>query len=91
MSGTDFLAMGFPFQNQKEEAVVTLLCETIERLFVTKDIENQTVHIRKNHKIKLPDAIIAATALVHGCTLVTNNEKDFSGIKDLTIVNPYKI
>ena len=49
------------------------------------------VNIRKNRKIKTPDSIIAATALAHGCTLITNNEKDFSNIKGLKIVNPYKI
>ncbi|ODT35846.1 MAG: hypothetical protein BGN92_07500 [Sphingobacteriales bacterium 41-5] len=49
------------------------------------------VQLRKKRKIKIPDAIIAATALVHNCTLVTNNEKDFSNIKDLKIINPSKL
>jgi len=41
--------------------------------------------------IKTPDAIIAATALAYDLTLTTNNEKDFSHIKGLKIVNPYKV
>lgn len=49
------------------------------------------VQLRKKRKIKIPDAIIATTALVHNCTLVTNNEKDFSNIKDLKIINPSKL
>ncbi|MCF8381671.1 MAG: PIN domain-containing protein [Bacteroidales bacterium] len=44
----------------------------------------------KSKKIKTPDAIIAATAMVHGCTLITNNEKDFNNIKGLKIANPFK-
>jgi predicted nucleic acid-binding protein len=49
------------------------------------------VNIRRNRKIKTPDSIIAATALTHGYTLITNNEKDFANIRGLKIVNPYKI
>ncbi|HMV81292.1 MAG TPA: hypothetical protein PL048_15610 [Leptospiraceae bacterium] len=36
------------------------------------------------------NAIIASTALIHKIPLVTANEKDFSWIKDLTIINPLK-
>ena len=41
------------------------------------------------YKIKLPDAIIAATALVHNLTLLTRNEKDFSKISNVEITNPW--
>lgn len=33
-------------------------------LIIDDDIVEQTILIRKNHKIKLPDAIVAATAMV---------------------------
>ncbi len=36
----------------------------------------KTVELRKTYKIKLPDAIIAATAIVHGLTLISRNLKD---------------
>jgi|GEM_PF-1092567 len=35
---------------------------------VSETVANQTIALRKMKKIKLPDAIIAATALVHGFT-----------------------
>jgi len=41
--------------------------------------------------MKTPDAIIAATAMSHGLTLVTNNERDFTNIKGLNVINPYEI
>ena len=41
--------------------------------------------------MKLGDAIIAATALVHGLVLITNNTKDFTQIQDLVIVDPHAI
>jgi len=36
-------------------------------------IKLKAADIRKIHKIKLPDAIIAATALIYNLTLVTRN------------------
>jgi len=58
---------------------------------ITTDVITQCVNIRRNKKVKTPDAIIAATALAHNFTLITNNEKDFNSIKGLKIVNPYKV
>ncbi len=55
-----------------------------------KSIKLKTADIRKTHKIKLPDAIIAATALVHDLTLITRNTKDFITIDRLQVVNPFE-
>jgi predicted nucleic acid-binding protein len=57
---------------------------------IDKSIIDTCIILRKNYKIKLPDAIIAATALACDFILVTNNEKDFTEIKNLKIINPYK-
>ena len=46
---------------------------------------------QKKHKIKLPDAIIAATAIVYGLTLITRNTADFNDLKNLELLNPHKI
>jgi len=54
-----------------------------------KDIKIKTVFLRKSHKIKLPDAIIAATAIVNGLTLLTRNVSDFQNISDLSFINPW--
>ncbi len=59
-------------------------------LELEKAIKLKTADIRKAHKIKLPDAIIAATAFVHNLTLITRNTKDFKGIDKLKIVNPFE-
>lgn len=37
------------------------------------------------------DSLLAATALAHGLRLVTRNERDFEGIGDLEVVNPWKL
>ena len=54
-----------------------------------KDSKVKTVALRKNHKIKLLDAIIAATAIVNDLTLLTRNVSDFQNISDLSFINPW--
>ena len=58
---------------------------------ITPHVIAHCVSIRRNKKTKTPDAIIAATSIEHSYTLITNNEKDFSNITGLKIINPYKI
>lgn len=52
-------------------------------------VKLKTVELRKKYPIKLPDAIIAATALSYNLTLITRNTKDFKLIPELTVVNPH--
>lgn len=58
---------------------------------VNKIIIDTCIALRKARRIQLPDAIIAASALAYGYTLITNNEKDFTNISGLEIVNPMKL
>ena len=81
-------ALGFPFQDQQEEISITMLCDIFKRISLTEEIEKQTILIRKMHKIKLPDAIIAATAMTHHLTLVTFNISDFNKIFGLNLLVP---
>ena len=60
-------------------------------LTISPDVIALCIDIRRSAKIKTPDAIISATALARGYTLITNNEKDFLKIKGLKVVNPKKL
>lgn len=46
---------------------------------------------RKNRKLKIADAIIAATAMVNDFILITNNTKDFKDIVGLELIDPHLI
>ena len=70
-----------------EQEISNFLSDSIVLDISQKVIEN-CVKIRKGRKIKTPDAIIAASAIAYGYTLITNNEKDFSNIKGLKVINP---
>lgn len=54
-----------------------------------QSIKLKTADIRKAHRIKLPDAIIAATALVYDLKLLSRNVADFGSINGLTVINPW--
>ena len=54
-------------------------------------IKYKTADLRQKHNLKLPDAIIAATALVYDLALVSRNTKDFKAIESLRLVNPFEI
>ena len=56
---------------------------------IDDNIIDQTIELRKKYKIKLPDTIIAATAIVHNFTLISRNFKDFQKITELRYINPY--
>ncbi|WP_232462043.1 type II toxin-antitoxin system VapC family toxin [Thermococcus siculi] len=57
---------------------------------LTEDIAELAIELRRMKSIKLPDAVIAATALRYGYTLVTRNVGDFKGIEGLRIYNPFE-
>jgi len=77
--------LGYKDISKSSEEFIAL-AETIE---VDKAIIKNCIDLRKNYKIKLPDAIIAATALAHNLILMTSNEKDFTEIQNLLVVNPH--
>ena len=58
---------------------------------LTNDVVNKTIQIRQKQKIKLPDAVIASTALVNRLVLISRNTKDFKNITDLEVLDPYTI
>jgi toxin FitB len=56
------------------------------------DVTAKTIYLRRKYKkLKLGDAIIAATALAYNFALVTHNTKDFKNIEGLEVMNPYDL
>jgi predicted nucleic acid-binding protein len=58
---------------------------------LTQEIVAETIELRKIRKIKLPDAIIAATAIVDNLTLISGNTKDFESIQGVKLFNPFTL
>ena len=74
-----------------EMQVLNDFIETSNVVLLTEAVILKTIEIRQQTKIKLPDAIIAATALVHQLTLVSRNTDDFKNVPGLTVVNPHLV
>lgn len=63
--------LGFPGITQDEETLIRQTLEHFSYLPLTRGIEDRTIELRQFCKMKLPDAIIAATALCAGIELLT--------------------
>ena len=55
-----------------------------------RPIKLKAAEIRKMNNVKLPDAIIAATAIVYDLTLITRNIRDFQNVPVLKLLNPFE-
>ncbi len=58
--------------------------------YIDDRIIDQTIYIRSETNIKLPDAVIAATAVCCDYTLISTNDRDFIKVKPhgLRYLNP---
>ena len=56
---------------------------------LSESIIIDSILVRKVFSVKLPDAIIAATAINHNLILITRNMADFRKINRLKVLNPY--
>ena len=87
---TKIEALGFQGITKNEIRAIDKMLDTGELIYIDTDIAQQTIKLRQEYKVKTPDAIIAATALVNNAELWTANTSDFSNIEDLKLHNPLK-
>ena len=64
--------------------------ESFPRIALDQAIARETVQIRQRHGLKVPDAIILATATCHGLILATRNSRDFP-LSLGGVVHPYSL
>ena|SRR6218665_2583960 len=58
--------------------------------YLNDEVCQQTIQIRRLlPKSKLPDLVIASTALIHNYCLLTRNVDDFKTIPNLNYINPW--
>lgn len=82
--------LGFNTTRKNSELLADFVSE-MNLVELTSEVVEVAINIRKNHSIKLPDAIIAATAISQDSILITRNVSDFRTIKNLQIPNPHAI
>ena len=57
--------------------------------WVEDAVADAAILLRQARRMKLGDALIAVTALLHELPLVTRNVDDFKHIAGLQIINPF--
>ena len=73
-----------------EESAIRGFLATFEVLELSAEIAQEAISIRKELRLKIPDAIVYATARTQGCILVSRNSKELKqDWPDIRI--PYRI
>lgn len=81
--------LGYKFDNDIEKQTIEQLCKHFPIIDLNPKIVDKVISIKQRHKIKLPDAIILATAIISKFELITANTIDFTHIEPgLSIHNP---
>lgn len=73
------------FAGSSATEVISKLLAPFREIGVDRDIAERAGRIRRESDVRLPDALIAATALEHKLALATRNERDFASIRGIRI------
>lgn len=79
--------LGYP-QSADELAAAERLFGGLTPIAVDDAVIERAIGLRRSRKIRIPDAIIAASALTCGLPLVTNNLGDFQWVEGLVVIDP---
>jgi predicted nucleic acid-binding protein len=89
---TKIEALGFAFQNIEEHNLLLAICNELEVVPLSNQIAEATISLRGKYKVKLPDAIVYASALIEKVPLLTNNINDFKSIgMNVKLINPFDL
>lgn len=64
-------------EDEEEERAVRSFLSTFQMKELTEGISEEAVKVRRETRMKVPDAIVCATARSEGCLIITRNKKDF--------------
>lgn len=89
---TKIEALGFAFSNKEEHLLLQNICNELTIMPLTDRVAQEAINLRSNYRVKLADAIIYATAVVHGLPLLTNNIDDFKSLGNkVELINPFTL
>lgn len=82
---TEIELLGWPKVSESEKRKLKALLSACEVIELRNEIKELTIQLRQRQAIKVPDAIIAATALYLQLPLVTS-DRGFKNIKDVEVI-----
>ncbi len=87
---TQIEALSWVTRDKNKENLVVEFISDCKIYSITPEVVNECVKLRRSKKIKTPDAIIAATAIVNDLILITS-DADFNNISNLVVIDPKNI
>ena len=81
---TELELLSYPSISDKDKRIIKKFISKTTIFDVSEQIKENTIYLRKKYKLKLPDAIISATALSYNMVLMTNDKELFK-LKDIEI------
>src|SRR5437867_9388427 len=78
---------GFPKLTSADERALETLLDQFDEVAITEQVITEGIRIRRLIRMKAPDAIIAASALLNQAAVVTRNVADFKGVPGLIVVD----
>ena len=82
--------LSWPGHSDETAKLTAVFLNFFDEIAIDPDIKFAAIALRRTYRLKLPDAIIAATALHLEVPLITRNVKDFKNISDLKLINPFE-
>jgi predicted nucleic acid-binding protein len=79
--------LGYSSLTTADDIALRAMLAEFEAVAVESAVIEEAIRIRKAHRLKSPDAIIAATALLQHAELVTRNTTDFKRITGLSVLD----
>jgi predicted nucleic acid-binding protein len=67
--------LSFSALSEREESEIKAFIGCCQVLMLDEVVEAQAIQLRKGGSLKLPDAIVASTAMVHGLRLLTLDQR----------------
>lgn len=89
ISSVTIMELFFGALNQKEIKEIEKFISCFKKIKINEKITDLAIDLirtyAKSHNLRIPDALIAATAISNDYPLLTNNKKDFKYIKSIEL------
>lgn len=78
---------GFPNLAPAEENGLLTMLSQFNEVPIASDVIDRAIQLRRQVRMKAPDAIIAATALIQQAEIITRNTADFKKVTGLSVLD----
>jgi hypothetical protein len=82
---TQLELLGYPDLSKQQEQQIEYMLENCVIIDINNEIKQEVIKLRRKCTIKLPDCIVAATAIYMDLPLITS-DKEFNKIEELNLM-----